>query len=580
MSSSAPPLPPIPLEWSCLHLPADLAAVGPAVARLSGWLQDRGVPAGEDLDNLGLAIAEALNNAIFHGGRPASPAAHARLAWCWRDGEIEVEVSEVGDFRPAADWAELPEDPLAESGRGGYLITSLMDAVEHRNQGGRHALRLRKKLPHQTPTAVAETTAALDAMTEELGNAYETIAALFQFAESLATESELGQLAAKSCAQLLPLLAADAAWVRLAEADGQLRRLAATGPATGPLVLPAPSTAVEARVAREEVERTLEHRADLTADDPLAAPTGCAFICPFAFEGRLRGVLTVVRNDDPAGFFTAGQTGLARTLADFLGIACANADLQVQRQARLRAQDELGIAARIQQSLLPTNIAAHPTWQAEGVCAQATAVGGDFFDIIDLPDRTRIAVIADVMGKGVPAALLAATLRTALRAHALAAADPGTLLTLANAQLCPDLQRLEMFITAQVVRLALDGTATAASAGHGPLLALDARGPGQWCDFGGLPLGVETGETYHTQVLPDAGGWLLMTDGAVEHENARGEELGLSGIAHFVRRDWARLAGGRLGPALLETLQQRAGGQPARDDCTFVTLRRQSPSIP
>jgi serine phosphatase RsbU (regulator of sigma subunit)/anti-sigma regulatory factor (Ser/Thr protein kinase) len=577
MHPPASPPPPAPLEWQCRHLPAAAEVVGPAVEALATWLCERGVTPGTELDALNLALSEALNNAILHGRPAAGP---VRLAWCWRDGELELEVSEPGIFTPAADWAELPEDPLAESGRGGYLITSLMDAVEHRNRAGRHLLRLRKRLPWQAPAAPAETAATLDAMTEELGNAYETIAALFQFAESLATEPELGRLAAKSCAQLLPLLAADAAWVRLAEPDGRLRRLAATGPAPGPEVIAAESDHAEVRVARTEVERTLEHRASLAADDPLAAPAGCAFLSPFAFEGRLRGVLTVVRNGDQAGFFTAGQTGLARTLADFLGIACANTELQAQRQAQSRARGELEIAARIQQSLLPTNIADHPTWRAEGVCTQAAAVGGDFYDIIDRADGTRVAVIADVMGKGVPAALLAATLRTALRSHARAATDPGALLTLANAQLCADLQRLEMFITAQVVWLDPTGRARAAAAGHGPVLSLRADGPGDEHDFGGLPLGVEAEETYQTHDLPPAAGYLLMTDGALEHEDAYGEWLGLAGVTELVREVWPALAEGRLGAALLAALARRAHDRAAGDDCTFVTLHRQSPSAP
>ncbi|MBC8009913.1 MAG: SpoIIE family protein phosphatase [Burkholderiales bacterium] len=562
-------------EWSSVTLPAALDQVGPAVNDLFDWLQARGVTEGEALEGVKLAASEGLTNAIRHGGPHTGPDACVRLAWAWRDGELELEISEPGTFSPNADWGNLPDDPLAEGGRGGFLISQLMDAVEHRNSGGRHALRLRKKLPHTSPAfaaqVLAENEATLNAMTEELGNAYETIAALFQFAESLATEPGLHALAEKSFARLRPLTGADAAWVRLAEADGTLAPLAGKSPR-----LPADSTTCEAEVARAGVERTLQSRVSLPPGDPLHSTEGCAFVCPFSFEGRLRGVLTVVRDRDSAGFFTAGQTGLVRTLADFLGIACANADLQEQRQQRLRAARELEIAAQIQRSLLPQSIATHPAWATQGVCSQAAEVGGDFFDVFDLPDGSRLVMIADVMGKGVPAALMATTLRTALRAHAVAVPDPAALLTQVNRQLCPDLQRLEMFITAQVVRLDPQGGGiTYASAAHCPILVLDATGRAAWLEANGLPLGVEENERYEggrTTASP-LDRVLLMTDGALEQEDAGGNEIGADGFAALAAEAWRGSPDAAV-TLVLRALRQQAGGHAAGDDCTLVAIAR------
>ena len=557
----------MPVEWACLRLGRDLPQTGPAVETLREWLRARGASADAVLDEVCLAVAEALTNAIRHGDAHA-PDFAVRLAWCWKGGELEIEVSEPGRFEPAPGWERLPDDPLAESGRGGFLITELMDAVEHRNAGGRHALRMRRRLG-ALPAVAAETAAALEATTEELGNAYETIAALFGLAEDLATSADLESMARRSLARLRPLLGADAAWVRLATPKDRLRRLASDGRAIGPDELDLNGGAIEPVVARAGVERTLETRATLPPDDPLHAPGGCAFVCPFSFEGKLRGVLTVKRGADAGGFFSAGQIALARTLADFLGIACANAELQTQRRAREQARRELEIAAQIQRALLPGSVAEHAAWRVEGVCAQAAEVGGDFFDVIDRADGARLVVIADVMGKGVPAALMAATLRTALRSLASRCAGPAELLTAVNGQLCGDLHGLDMFITAQVVWLSpKGGRVRVASAGHcPPVLLSDEKGDSAiwWDAAGGLPLGVSPEASYDEAdetVEPHARVW-LMTDGALETEDEKGRELGQKGFAELA-------APAKSAAALLERLQTRESHRSPHDDCTLV----------
>ena len=142
-----PPLHPDPDHpgWVCLLLTRDLADAGPAAESLRDWLRARGVGGDGAREEVMLATMEALTNAIRHGGGGA-PEFPVRLAWRWRDDQVEIEVSEPGRFEPPVAWSELPADPLSEGGRGGFLITRLMDAVEHHNAGGRHTLRMRRRL--------------------------------------------------------------------------------------------------------------------------------------------------------------------------------------------------------------------------------------------------------------------------------------------------------------------------------------------------------------------------------------------------------------------------------------------------
>lgn len=569
-------------EWAELVPEGGLESVGPAAEILAAWLQARGVAPGEELDAVTLALMEALTNAFKHGDVAKGG---VRVGWTWDGTELEIEVSEQGTFTPGADWAELPEDDLAEGGRGGFLITQLMDAVEHRNAGGRHRLALRKRLPmtlsagpgDASAEAGEDLEAVMGAMTEELGNAYETISALLQMSESLATALDVESFARRTFARLGQLTGADVVQARMfSENRNELVRIGAGAGGVGPAALPVAHPGCEAASARDGQERTLAMRSGLAADDPLAAESGCAFVCPFSFEGRRRGVVTVAR--DRAEFFTAGQLGLVRTLADFLGIACANADLLAQRQARQRELKELEIAATIQRGLLPESIARHPAWEVHGECVQASEVGGDFFDVIDLPTGGRLMVIADVMGKGVPAALMAATLRTALRAHAVAAPDPASLLTKVNRQLSPDLQRLEMFMTAQVVQLdASGGMVSHASAGHCPIFAADGEGRVTWWEANGLPLGVDGEEVYEGALVRVRDGQriLLMTDGAVEGEDESGSQLTADSLAAMIMTAWE---GGctRVCDRLLQALGTRSAKGFMHDDCTVVAIEARS----
>eukprot|EP01034_Spumella_vulgaris_P019926 gene19926-25499_t len=139
-------------------------------------------------------------------------------------------------------------------------------------------------------------------------------------------------------------------------------------------------------------------------------------------------------------------------------------------------------------------------------------------------------MVADVMGKGVPAALFAATMRGLLRGLAASNDDPAEILGGLNGLLYAELSAVNMFITAQVVHVDLQPrNMTAASAGHCPplsvppgrhtVLALEARG---------LPIGVLPDTVYHSvsATLGERATLLLHTDGLTDTRNAGGKQFG------------------------------------------------------
>ncbi len=206
-------------------------------------------------------------------------------------------------------------------------------------------------------------------------------------------------------------------------------------------------------------------------------------------------------------------------------------EIAAGRDRRRRAHDEqreLDEARRIQRKLLPTTlpqvdgceIAAH--WQP------ASGVGGDCFDAIRF-SNTRVALsIADVVGKGIPAALLMSNLQAAARAFATEAAEPADLCQQVNRILCGRIAegRFISFFYC-IADLAL-GTLTYTNAGHYPPVLVRADGTVERLQCGGAVLGVFSDGAYEQgQVAIGTGDRIVCyTDGVTEAHNDREEEYG------------------------------------------------------
>jgi len=269
---------------------------------------------------------------------------------------------------------------------------------------------------------------------------------------------------------------------------------------------------------------------------------------------------------------------LLHIFLDFLAIQIVNARLLDERTATRVTRRELEIAADIQRSLLPEKVPACLPLELSASCQSALQVGGDFYDLIPAGDGAVLLVIADVMGKGVPAALFAAVLRSTIRSMPQLFTRPAELLEAANRTLYADLSRVDMFATAQVVYLDPRGAQMiSASAGHCPLLfwqpgKAEAGAIGQ----SGFPLGIENAAKYFatTTVLPPGAAALLYTDGLSEMRNAAGEMLGEKRLLELLARAGAQTADTHAARHfLLGRLADYCGNAPLTDDQTMILIR-------
>jgi serine phosphatase RsbU (regulator of sigma subunit) len=223
---------------------------------------------------------------------------------------------------------------------------------------------------------------------------------------------------------------------------------------------------------------------------------------------------------------------------------------------------ELEAARTVQQVLIPEDIPTIPGFLLRSVYKPAGQVGGDFFQILPVRGGGVLAVIGDVSGKGMPAAMTVSLLVGTVRTLAHYTQSPGEILAAMNQRMLA--RSGGGFTTCLVLRADANGTLTVANAGHispylaGKELALN----------NGLPLGLAADASYieSTFQLPPGEQLTLLSDGVVEARSEKGELLGFDRLARLTRNSAAEIA---------ETA--KAFGQD--DDITVLTLARSAAAI-
>jgi sigma-B regulation protein RsbU (phosphoserine phosphatase) len=301
--------------------------------------------------------------------------------------------------------------------------------------------------------------------------------------------------------------------------------------------------------------------------------TALSDAAPRIAAGELDSPLPVPKGRDEV----AQLTTVFRTMRDHLKRYIA--DLEETTAERERINGELRIAHDIQMDLVPKTFPPFPNCDEMDLFAiiePAREVGGDFYDFMIMDDDRMYLAIADVSGKGVPAALFMAVTRGLLRAEAKITQDPGQMLERLNDALAEHNDSC-MFVTlfCAVVRLS-DGWVDYVNAGHNPPLWLREDGSTQWLEH---PLGVAAGpvpgqhyETGHIQLaLGDS--LLFYTDGVNEAINAEEQEFGNARL--FARMHASHGQGARETlEALLGDIREHVAGAEQFDDITMMLFRR------
>jgi phosphoserine phosphatase RsbU/P len=295
------------------------------------------------------------------------------------------------------------------------------------------------------------------------------------------------------------------------------------------------------------------------------APPGPQSLRHLMFTGWKMPILIIVVYGMTNFLYSRTKARLERRNVELQRMVQAGAaQLEIQDQELRRARD-------IQESLLPKQISQLPGFEVAIAWQPARAVGGDYFDVLKLGENRLAICIADVSGKGVPAALLMANVQASLRASVRDLDSPARVCSIINGMLCESIAD-DRFVTFFCGVLdAASRTFRYCNAGH-PYPILVSSGALRALDEGGAVLGVFPAWKYKDSTVDLSSGdrLLLFTDGITEAEGPRGEEFGMENVAGFAKAHAANSAVS-MNRQLLAEVTEFCGAQ-FRDDATLLVL--------
>ena len=300
---------------------------------------------------------------------------------------------------------------------------------------------------------------------------------------------------------------------------------------------------------------------------------------PLTTRDKLAGVL-YLENNLTAGVFTAGHLEALKVLSSQAAISLENARLYDRLADYSRSLEEiiaaLNLAQEVQQNLLPQRPPRLDSIDVAGRSLYCDETGGDYYDYIELPNRSQGIVVGDVSGHGVSAALLMASVRGYLRARATLAGSTGDIITAVNRLLSMDTAETGQFMTLfYLVVEPLNNRIIWVRAGHDPgFLYCPHSDQFEELSGAGLALGVDESwnyDDYNRKVEPGQI-VLLTTDGIFEAHNSAGEMFGKARFKEVVRKN-AGLEAEGIRKAVFEAVTEYRGDEPQEDDITLVVLK-------
>lgn len=399
------------------------------------------------------------------------------------------------------------------------------------------------------------------ALASEVLHLYREVHLIEQLSEQLTAVLNSPAVGQSALAQAQRLISATHGSVLLVgKEDGILHRAASFGDSCGDSADDSDPLGPASRFAASTLERGIGEIVNNCASDPRALNSECALkalMCaPLRAGQRTVGVIALA-NSVAGSSYSAADLKLLNTIALQTAAAIENsllcAEMVETAQERAAYAAELQAASTVQQLLLQSASRPTPGFQVDSVYLPASEVGGDFFYVSPAPDGSITAIVGDVSGKGLPAAMRVAMILGALRRET--SHDPGDILSGLNNALITQIQL--GFTTACCIRISLSGEYTVANAGHiAPYISgREVNTPPS------LPLGLLPEQTYelvHGR-LAASERLVLLSDGVPEARTHSGELYGferLPDLTLMSARDIAETA-------------QRFGQE---DDITVLTL--------
>jgi anti-sigma regulatory factor (Ser/Thr protein kinase) len=489
-----------------------------------------------------LSIVELTANVIEHANR--GQAIRFTLTVVVSDDRIEATATDEGSVEHVDLSDRSMPDQLSERGRGLPIMQALNDSVEHRRVDGVNywtvvrarrspsSKRGRKAMPSISISGVIDEMARQRAL-EDMGILDTAPEERFDRVTRLARQ----------------LFGVETAAVNFIDGD---RQWAKSVSGAGPVEMAREASMCTVTITGNDPFVVTDMTADPRYSDRVV-PGLLAFYAGFplyAAGGERIGAFCVY--DSTPRHFSARETEMLRDLAGWV-------------QQELTVSQELSRASEVQQGLLPQQLLSMPGWQIGGVCIPARAVGGDFYDWYPVGEGAALT-LADAMGKGIGASIIAATVRAVLRSAARFA-DVAGAIDAASAALTIDLNNAGVFVTAFHARLDMDsGELSYVDAGHGLSIIARADGSSERLRSNAPPLGVdpETEWPLQTAILEPGDTLIVVSDGVLDLYDGSLRSLdNLVALALLAKDPWE----------IIEAIRARARGT-SSDDVTMLIARR------
>jgi sigma-B regulation protein RsbU (phosphoserine phosphatase) len=403
-----------------------------------------------------------------------------------------------------------------------------------------------------------------DLLASELVDRQDEILALYDLARSSRNKLDLPVTLQTVAAEMRRLLKADLGFIALLPETGK------------PHVVTAPEIPLEPGRVGGWLDKVRKAPRVYVGEDAALSPSAqhdSFVVAPVRTRNAGVAALGATRSGRP---FTTPDVKLSQAIAEQAGALIENAFAHREKLADAARNAEMQLAAQVQHDLLPRVWPSLPGIQVHATARPASAVGGDFYDVLPLGTHGLFACLGDVSGKGVPAAIVMAMAHAAFRcALRTSPPEPQWLLRSAVGSLYDDFVALEMFATAFLV-LYDERTRTLryVNAGHAPAIYRPHGGPSLLLDADEPPVGMLASSNSPGHVLRWRPGDLLVvaTDGFTDSTGPDGSYYGVDRLADAIARVAQRDAHVIVN-TLLDDVDAFRQGRPAADDQTVLVLK-------
>lgn len=302
------------------------------------------------------------------------------------------------------------------------------------------------------------------------------------------------------------------------------------------------------------------------------ARTRSEMVAPIITNDEVIGVFDL--ESDELNAYTPDDLQVLLLLTSQVAIIIEKAMLHEQVVEKKRLEAQLEVARQVQLSLFPDRDPELPGFDISAYNFPTEEVSGDYYDFVRIYEDQIGLVIADVSGKGVPAALLMAFLRASLRAAIHVGYAPHISMSKMNYLLWESIENHQFVTAFYGVLDATNRTLAYANAGHNPPLLIEPDGTYRYIERGELPLGMFKDARFYEYYLSiEAGQTLVLyTDGVTEANDESGEEYGRERLAD-IAREARHLTAREMIPFIHNDVIRWTNGRGADDDITFVIVK-------